>query len=449
MNKKQKKNINNKQSKKNECFLIDSCSDNDDFVINKITKSNKKTIVKEIDNESFDENSDSDPDLKKNNKNLNKSNNKSNIKSNNKSINKSNIKSNIKSNNNLTPNNNLNNNNTAINYINNPVVGSTKLGDLMNNINFNDGSQLTFDDISLWHIKCNTNYKKDLIFENNYNIVDKDEINMSVCNSYRQSTIIDDKNLEINKKTKGCIINIYTQDLKIKHEDKLPTLQQIDVNLQTIINQNPTHKFTSVLIVPPYLTINQGFERLSQNTLWSLSHAFNITIFGGSYSVNNDDVFFPYHPNKSHNRIGPLDMSFIIAMIKTNFNKIVIFNHYGINEQYKYYNSCPFKKVRIFNDDGEFIMNNNDYEQYKNLNTIIDKSQHVYKMGNVRKFILDLINNDIKILILNIKYDLSSDQDGNEIFVNYCNKYNINVRFEYNRIIVNVLGDGPPKKDND
>lgn len=344
--------------------------------------------------------------------------------------------------------------NKIISYNNNPVISGNKKIDIANNINFNDGSQLTFDDIGLYHIKYNTNYKKNLIFDNNVNIVDKDEINMAVCNSYRASTIVDDKTLEVQKRTKGCIANIYTQDLKVKHEDKLPSLQQTDLNLQTVITQNPAHKFTSSLIVPPNIPINHGFERLSQNTLWALSHAFNISIFGGSYSggansksslSGNEETIYPYNPKKT-DRVGPLDWSFVVAMMKTNFYKAIIFNHYGVSEQYKYFKSCPFRKVKIFGENGEIVMEHENYDQYNFLNTIKDKTQHVYKMDHIRKFILDLVNNGVRFILLNVKYDLASNQTDDEIFKKYCYAHSVNIRFEHNKITVIATEEIEQKK---
>jgi hypothetical protein len=304
---------------------------------------------------------------------------------------------------------------------------------------FDDFSQLAFEDMAIYFIKHNTDYKKELKFDANDNIIEKDEINMAVVNSYRPSTIVNSKDLAMQKKTKGCSVCIYTQDLKSKHEDKLYLVQQTDVNLQAIKYHNQTHRFLSSMTVPPNMTINLAFDRLCQNTLWMLSHAFVINIFGGSYSYPDDSSDFissqePIQPD----RIGPLDWSFVSAVVKTNYCRVVVFNHYGSEEQYKYFRSCPFRRIQFFDENGNFMTNNKKCEQYSNLNKIYDKSQYVYRMDHVRKLIFDLINNGVRYILLNLKYDLESDMENEELFKQLCHYHNIHVIFQKDKITVYV-----------
>ena len=193
------------------------------------------------------------------------------------------------------------------------------------------------------------------------------------------------------------------------------------------------------MTVPPNMTINIAFDRLCQNTLWMLSHAFVINIFGGSYSYPDDssDLISSQDPIQPE-RIGPLDWSFVSAVMKTNYCRVVVFNHYGTDEQYKFFRSCPFRRIQFFDENGNFAIDNKKCEQYSYINTIRDDTQYVYRMDHVRKFIIELINNGVRFILLHLKYDLETDMESEKLFKKICHQHHIHVIFQKDKITVYV-----------
>jgi hypothetical protein len=119
----------------------------------------------------------------------------------------------------------------------------------------------------------------------------------TASNSYTSLTIMNAKNPEVSERTKGLVSLVYTQDLKLKHEDRFLFNFTTLANLEDIKRKHPLDRFTAQIVVPPKRTILEGFERLLENTLSQIANAFVIRVFGGSLlDPNSDENLLPYIP---------------------------------------------------------------------------------------------------------------------------------------------------------
>jgi hypothetical protein len=300
-----------------------------------------------------------------------------------------------------------------------------------------------------WMCKINKNFKKDLYYNDidiNDNEEDEDHVNMN--NTYSNLTIANAKNMKIYNETSGCITSTYTQDLRLQHEDRFLLHVSTIGNLDLIRRLNPTHRYTSCVIVPPNRTINDGIHRLTENTLSQLSHAVNITVFGGSYcfeEMENDkmiDKCVPYNYNEKVDCSSPIDIVYMAENIKSFYNQILVFNHFGREEQYQYFLKNPLKKIMFFDIDGNISYENDVFDQYQTINNIEDKTQHIYDYKILCRMIQYIYRNGYQKIIINVKYDYENaikkmnDEEAPNDAKTYFLKKNIVVQFKKNQILV-------------
>jgi hypothetical protein len=225
-------------------------------------------------------------------------------------------------------------------------------------------------------------------------------------NTYSEITIRNAKNKELCKKTKYCITRVYTQDLYNQHEDRFLFAAATMSHLNMLATINPTHRWTSEIIIPPTELISSGFERLLENTLSQISHAFNVISYGGAkFGIeDSDDNFYNITEN---NYTDAADYTFLISnMVLKVPVQVVRFCHYGRKEHWDYHNKINDKnpKMKFFDFEGKintsFI---NEEDPYSN---ILDETQPIYSLKLIlgAGFHAFQNNNKLKYMDLHVKY---------------------------------------------
>jgi hypothetical protein len=238
--------------------------------------------------------------------------------------------------------------------------------------------------------------------------IEIDEEHTKICNTYSNSTIMNAKNFQIEEETRGCLTSTYTQDLRLCHEDRFLFQQTTLTNLKAIRYQNPDHKYTSNIIVPPEKTVQDGMTRLIENTLAQHSDAFIITVFGGSYLTKEEefetvgDKFMPYDENVD--RGDPCDLGYVLGNIQSFSHQILVFNHYGCREQYSYFLNNPLKRTCFFDEAG-CTLEEFDLDQYKVMCKIEDTTQYAYSSLILLRAIREFLRKGYRKLIFHVKYD--------------------------------------------
>ena len=119
-------------------------------------------------------------------------------------------------------------------------------------------------------------------------MIDSDSYCPSIAeNSYSSITIMnskDSKDEELCNRAKNVVAKVFTQDLKVKHEDRFLTSSSTISNLNYIKFKNPEDKFISQIIIPPGETFMTGFKKLLENTLCQISSGVDLIVFGGSFN---------------------------------------------------------------------------------------------------------------------------------------------------------------------
>ena len=277
-------------------------------------------------------------------------------------------------------------------------------------------NRIPAEEFNEYYIKYNTSYARNLAFDKD--AYDRDEIEDVKYNSYRCAPALDLSSDTAIINTKGIVASVYTQDLKYKHEDRLVSVYQTRVNLRAIKHHNPSHFFTTSLLVPPTHTLPLAYSRLNLNTLWNLSNAYVITIF------NNPTI------------AKPTDFKFFAKTLFTRSAQIIIFNHFGSYQQYEHYKTHPYKRIQFSDTTGNILLVNRDMQQFKDTGNVTDNSQHVFDMVQIRQFIYECVRNNVKYLQMNCKYDKNTDTEHDEACESYCKKNRITIKFEKNRIVV-------------
>jgi hypothetical protein len=273
-----------------------------------------------------------------------------------------------------------------------------------------------------------------------FNEIDEDHFHIS--NTYSAMTIMNAKNPETYNVTNGCLTSIYTQDLNLQHEDRFLLHPCTLANLKVIRYQNPTHRYTSNMIIPPDKVIHNGMVRLIENTLAQISNAFIITVFGGTYLTNESeydtigDKFMPFDDNVD--RGDPVDLGYIVGNIQSFEHEILVFNHFGRSQQYKYFLEHPFKRTCFFDEKGNINNNFNNLEQYSRLFNVSDDTEFYYDPIIIFRAIREFYRKGYLHIILNIKYNLEGLM--NDVSFERFNKYftdrNINVKYQQNSVII-------------
>jgi hypothetical protein len=295
-----------------------------------------------------------------------------------------------------------------------------------------------------WMCKIGVNMKKDLDYDNNNNITEIDENHVNISNTYSASTILNAKNPIVDEETKGCITSTYTQDLKLQHEDRFLMAMSTLSNLRVIRYNNPSHKYTSNIIVPPNKTLHEGMVRLIENTLSQMSNAFVINVFGGSYLTLESefdtvgDKYMPY--DKNIDRGNPADLAFILSSIKSLEHQILIFNHFGREDQYQHFLTNPFKRISLFDQSGNISFVHKILEQYERINDVDDHSQYIYDFRILSRSIQLLYREGFELIIFNVNYNYNNvkNQLSYENNHKYYDKKGIQVEYKKNQIIITI-----------
>lgn len=268
-----------------------------------------------------------------------------------------------------------------------------------------------------------------------------DEDHVNICNTYSPVTIGNAKDYKVYEETSGCLTSTYTQDLKLQHEDRFLFHLMTVTNLNTVRYQNPTHRFTSSIIVPPNKTIHDGMVRLIENTLAQHSDAFIITIFGRSYLTREEeyetigDKLIPCNKNLDRGT-DPVDLGYVLGNICSFSHQILVFNHYGSSEQYSYFLNNPVKRTIFFDSEGETLSDSNT-DQYSKINEIEDLTQYTYSPLVLLRSIRNLLRRGYSKLIFHVKYENIQEHEDFKRFDLYFSRKGINVKYDPYYIRVN------------
>ena len=223
-------------------------------------------------------------------------------------------------------------------------------------------------------------------------------------------TISNAKNKKLCDLTKSTTAKVYTQDLKLKHEDRFLFAFTTMSNLNDIKRTNPNDIFISQLIIPPGQTILSGFSRLLENTLSQISSQLDVIVFGGTSVLDenreDDENAIPYDYQNAKSE--PFDLAFSIGnIIHKIFPKHIRFSHFGTKQNYNK------------------LLETHDYAQLKNnvtkssdildnINLIPDDSRYEYDLRFLTHAMFDVIskNNPCRIELL-VKYKIVDMDDFN------------------------------------
>jgi len=191
-------------------------------------------------------------------------------------------------------------------------------------------------------------------------MIDSDSYCPSIAeNSYSSITIINSKDEELCNRAKNVVAKVFTQDLKVKHEDRFLTSLSTISNLNYIKCKNPGDKFISQMIIPPGETFMTGFEKLLENTLCQISSGVDLIVFGGTVLQDDSDITLPYTPGKE-----AVDLLFLIGnIIEKVYPTTVRFAHFGVNENYN--ELLKMKDYALLKSDNLSSINTDDSSRYE------------------------------------------------------------------------------------
>lgn len=186
-------------------------------------------------------------------------------------------------------------------------------------------------------------------------------------NSYSIITIAITKDHEVLERTKATYAVVYTQDLRSKHEDRSLFGYTSMSRLQQIKMANPNHRFTAQITVPTGQTIDQGFERLLQNTLSQIIDAFVVRICGGSIcDPDNNEAILPWTGDKTES---VFDLAYVVTNMATQASVTAfIFSHYkciNCGRSDSKSSLCMIDhqtRLKLFDQDGRFLRTNQPFD---------------------------------------------------------------------------------------
>ena len=260
-------------------------------------------------------------------------------------------------------------------------------------------------------------------------MIDSDNYNPSTAkNSYSKITIMNAKNEEVCEETKNTVTKVYTQDLKLKHEDRFLLSASTMGNLYDIKRKNPKDIFTTQLIIPPNMTIDVGYKRLLENTMCQISHYVDVIVFGGSVTV--DEISEDTMPYNYKNNIEPIDLPFMIGnIIHKIFPSHVRFSHFGVNENYN--ELLKIKDYALLKNDVT-----KSFDILENINNIDDNTRYEYDLRFLCHAVYDIISkkklNRVELLV---RYK-TVDIDDFTSFKEATEKYGYRVMLESNKFTV-------------
>ena len=260
-------------------------------------------------------------------------------------------------------------------------------------------------------------------------MIDTDEYNPSTApNSYTKLTIMNAKDKEVCEETNYTIAKVYTQDLKIKHEDRFLLSFTTMSNLADIKRKNPDDIFTSQMIIPPNQTILSGFNRLLENTLSQISKNIDIIIFGGSVCV--DEISEKVVPYDYENSKEPIDLPFVVGnIIHKIYPTNVRISHFGYNENYK--EMLEIKDYALLKNDATKVFNILD-----NINIVNDDTRYEYDLRYLCNAMFSIISKaKLSRVEFLVKYKITDKDDFNS-FKDATEKYGYSVVLENNKLIV-------------
>lgn len=264
-------------------------------------------------------------------------------------------------------------------------------------------------------------------------MIDSDEYNPSTANnSYSHITIMNAKNEEVCEETKDTIAKVYTQDFKIKHEDRFLFSATTMSNLYDIKMKNPNDIFTLQMIIPPNQTIMTGYKRLLENTLCQVSHYVDVVIFGGSVTVDEiSEDTMPYnYKDMNHQDDKIIDLPFMIGnIIHKIFPSHVRFSHFGVNEHYN--ELLKVKNYALLKNDVT-----KSFDILDNINNIDDNTRYEYDLRYLCHVMFSIISkkklNRVELLV---QYKIV-DMDDFTSFKDATEKYGYKVMLESNKFTV-------------
>ena len=242
----------------------------------------------------------------------------------------------------------------------------------------------------------------------------------TASNSYTKLTIMNAKDNEICKETQSTIAKVYTQDYKLKHEDRFLFSMTTMSNLTQIKAENETDVFTSQLIIPPGQTFLTGFKRLLENTLCQISEYVDVIVFGGTVIKNNmGEEVEPYN-HKIHKEKEEKDASDLAFMNANIVHKIkpshIRFSHFGVEQN--------FEKLLELKD---YALLKNDVTTsckiLTDINNIHDESRYEYDSRFLCHAMFDMISktkvNRIELIVRYKMVDLDDFKSFREATENY------------------------------
>lgn len=257
-------------------------------------------------------------------------------------------------------------------------------------------------------------------------MIDSDNYHPSTAhNSYSNLTILESKDKTITDET---VAKVYTQDLKIKHEDKFLLNA---TTLSNLLHIKPKGIFTIQIILPPNNTFRIVLKRLLENTLCQISNYLDAIIFGGTILKDDfSDATLPYNHN---DKIQPVDLSFTIGNI---VHKVGIsyfrFSHFGVDSQYA--ELLKIKDYALLKSDVT-----KSFEILDNINNIEDNTRYEYDLTYLCRMMHYIISkkklNRIELLV---KYKIVDIEDFNS-FKKATEEYGYIVDLKYNKFIIQTF----------
>lgn len=268
---------------------------------------------------------------------------------------------------------------------------------------------------------------------------DNDNYNPSTANnSYSNITIMNAKNEEVCEETKNTIAKVYTQDFKIKHEDRFLFSATTMNNLYDIKMKNPNDIFTSQIIIPPHQTIDIGYKRLLENTLCQTSDYVDVIVFGGTITVNDeseDTIPYDYKKYKPESD-EPLDLAFIIGnIVHKIFPSCVRFSHFGVKEQYE--ELLKIKDYACLKNDVS-----KPFSILDDINNVSDDSRYTYNLRYLCNVMFSIISKKkldrVELLAKHRELD-SQEKENYDSFKEATEKYGYRVTLESNKFTVEKI----------
>jgi len=190
-------------------------------------------------------------------------------------------------------------------------------------------------------------------------------------------------------------------------------------NLEQVKGDNPDHRFVSQIIVPPTLTIKEGFERLLMNTLAQVCDGFHIARFGTScYDPDDEDGLITKQKDTLDSECA--DFGFIIHMVKNVAIRALRFDHLGTDEHWSKFQELKLnqKKIKFFNKEGDIDVQSSEWDL---LDDVQDKTVIKYDLKDIlRRAHLLLKQHDLEHLEIHANFSQEDCEEDIKGFGGFC-----------------------------